>query len=62
VALNVNQFDITDQVTEQLNKILPSVLIPPDGVSPVAQPPSVKGPPPASVAPPAAEAPASPAK
>ncbi len=34
VALNVNQFDITDQVAEQLNKILPSVLIPPDGVSP----------------------------
>jgi Skp family chaperone for outer membrane proteins len=33
VALNVNQFDITDQVAEQLNKILPSVLIPPDGVS-----------------------------
>jgi Skp family chaperone for outer membrane proteins len=36
VALNVNQFDITDQVAEQLNKILPSVVIPPDGVSPSA--------------------------
>jgi Skp family chaperone for outer membrane proteins len=36
VALNVNQFDITDQVAEQLNKILPSVLIPPDGISPSA--------------------------
>src|SRR5487761_1233300 len=34
VALNVNQFDITEQVAEQLNKILPSVVIPPDGVSP----------------------------
>ena len=34
VALNVNQFDITDDVAEQLNKILPSVVIPPDGVSP----------------------------
>ena len=46
VALNVNQFDITEQVTDQLNKILPSVVIPPDGVSP------------ASLAPPAAKTPA----
>jgi Skp family chaperone for outer membrane proteins len=38
VALNVNDFDITDQVTEQLNKILPTVVIPPDGVSPAAMP------------------------
>jgi Skp family chaperone for outer membrane proteins len=36
VALNVNGFDITDEVTSQLNKILPSVTIPPDGVSPLA--------------------------
>jgi Skp family chaperone for outer membrane proteins len=36
VALNANQFDITDEVAEQLNKILPSVVIPPDGVSPSA--------------------------
>lgn len=36
VALNVNDFDITEQVTEQLNKILPTVVIPPDGVSPMA--------------------------
>ncbi len=36
VALNVNQFDITNQVAEQLNKVLPTVLIPPDGVSPAA--------------------------
>ncbi|MBN9509830.1 MAG: OmpH family outer membrane protein [Alphaproteobacteria bacterium] len=34
VALNVNQFDITGQVAEQLNKVLVSVVIPPDGVSP----------------------------
>jgi Skp family chaperone for outer membrane proteins len=34
VALNVNEFDITDDVAEQLNKILPGVVIPPDGVSP----------------------------
>jgi Skp family chaperone for outer membrane proteins len=49
VALNVNQFDITDQVAEQLNKILPTVVIPPDGVSPSA------------VAPATAKAPAAPA-
>jgi Skp family chaperone for outer membrane proteins len=36
VALNANEFDITQQVTEQLNKILPAVNIPPEGVSPVA--------------------------
>ncbi len=36
VALNVNEFDITDEVTEQLNKLLPSVTIPPEGVSPNA--------------------------
>jgi Skp family chaperone for outer membrane proteins len=34
VALNVNEFDITQQVTEQLNKLLPSVDIPPDGQEP----------------------------
>ena len=37
VALNINEFDITDQVGQQLNQLLPSVEIPPDGVSPVAQ-------------------------
>ena len=36
VALNVNEFDITEQVTEQLNKILSDVALPPDGVSPAA--------------------------
>lgn len=36
VALNINEFDITEQVAEQMNKILPSVNVPPDGVSPVA--------------------------
>ena len=34
VALNVNEFDMTEQVVEQLNKIIPSVTIPPEGVSP----------------------------
>jgi Skp family chaperone for outer membrane proteins len=37
VALNVNEFDITDQVVEQLNKLMPTVTIPPEGVSPNAQ-------------------------
>ena len=36
VALNVNEFDITQQVTDQLNKLLPTVTIPPEGVSPNA--------------------------
>jgi Skp family chaperone for outer membrane proteins len=36
VALNVNDYDITEQVADQLNKVLPTVVIPPDGVSPVA--------------------------
>jgi Skp family chaperone for outer membrane proteins len=36
VALNVNEFDITDQVTAQLNKLMPGINIAPDGVSPVA--------------------------
>jgi Skp family chaperone for outer membrane proteins len=34
VALNVNEFDITLQVTEQLNRVLPAVTIPPDGQEP----------------------------
>ncbi len=34
VALNINEFDITDQVAEQMNKVLASITLPPDGVSP----------------------------
>jgi Skp family chaperone for outer membrane proteins len=30
VALNMNNFDITDEVTKQLNQVLPSVAVPPD--------------------------------
>jgi Skp family chaperone for outer membrane proteins len=30
VALNMNDFDITDEVTKQLNQVLPSVPVPPD--------------------------------
>jgi Skp family chaperone for outer membrane proteins len=44
VALNVNQFDITDQVADQLNKILPSVVIPPDGVAPASVAQDTKAP------------------
>ena len=36
VALNINEFDITEPVVEQMNKTLPSVVLPPDGVSAVA--------------------------
>lgn len=36
VALNINEFDITEPVVEQMNKSLPSVVLPPDGVSAVA--------------------------
>jgi Skp family chaperone for outer membrane proteins len=32
-----NDFDLTPQVVESLNKVLPQVIIPPDGVSPLAQ-------------------------
>lgn len=40
VALNQGEFDITAQVADILNKALPTVLIPPEGVSPSAQPPT----------------------
>jgi len=53
VALNVNQFDITDEVAEQLNKILPTVVIPPDGVSPASLAPPAKAPEAAAVPAPA---------
>ncbi len=33
VAMNANEFDITLQVTGELNKILPAVVIPPDGMT-----------------------------
>ena len=56
VALNINEFDITDTVVEQMNKVLSSVTLPPDGVSAVA----AQATPPAQAAPPAAQ-PAAPA-
>jgi Skp family chaperone for outer membrane proteins len=39
VAVNIPEFDITPEVTELLNKALTSVVIPPDGVSPVSTKP-----------------------
>ena len=38
VALNVNEFDISDKVAEELNKLLPEVNVPADGVSPAVPP------------------------
>jgi len=40
VALNINEFDITEPVVEQMNKVLPSVVLPPDGVSAIAGAPA----------------------
>jgi Skp family chaperone for outer membrane proteins len=48
VALNMPDFDISDQVAGQLNKMLPSVVIPPDGVSVTAM--QAGGAPPATAA------------
>jgi len=39
VAVNIPEFDITPEVTEMLNKVLPSVVIPAAGVSPVSTSP-----------------------
>jgi Skp family chaperone for outer membrane proteins len=38
VVLNVPQFDITPEVVIELNKLLPTVQIPPDGVDPATLP------------------------
>lgn len=38
VALNVQEFDITDDVTKQLNRVLPTVMIPPPDVDPATLP------------------------
>jgi Skp family chaperone for outer membrane proteins len=66
VALNVNDFDITEAVVEQINKVLPTVVIPPDGVSPAAMTPpaakTVAAPAPTPASAPAPVQPAAPAK
>jgi len=38
VALNIQEFDITEAVTDQLNRALPTVQIPPDNVDPATLP------------------------
>ncbi len=38
VALNIPEFDITDQVVVQLNKLMPTVQIPEDGIDPAKLP------------------------
>jgi len=63
VALNVNEFDISDKVAEELNRILPKVEVPADGVSSAVPPtpPAAALPPPPAISAPAAPAPAAPA-
>jgi Skp family chaperone for outer membrane proteins len=60
VALNINEFDITEPVVEQMNKVLPSVVLPPDGVSAVAAQLAVPATPTAAAPATPAPAPASP--
>jgi len=38
VALNMNTYDITDEVARQLNKVLPAVTVPPDSEMPIGPP------------------------
>jgi Skp family chaperone for outer membrane proteins len=45
VALNMPEFDITQQVTEQLNKLQPTVKIPPEDVDPATLPKDWANPP-----------------
>lgn len=40
VALNISAFDITQEVTDQLNKLLPKVTVPPDSAMPAARSPA----------------------
>jgi len=64
VALNVNEFDISEKVAEELNRILPKVEVPPDGVSPAVPPtpPAAVLPPPPATAAPASAPAAAPAR
>jgi Skp family chaperone for outer membrane proteins len=61
VALNMPDFDISDQVAGQLNKMLPSVIIPPDGVAVSALQPAGPAATPTAAATPAAAPEAAPA-
>ena len=57
VALNTPEFDLSQEVVDQLNRILPAVVIPPDGVSPAQMHPVAAAPVPAPVATAPAKAP-----
>ncbi|MEO8713536.1 MAG: OmpH family outer membrane protein [Acetobacteraceae bacterium] len=59
VALNQGEFDITAQVAEVLNKALPTVLIPPEGVAPGTLPAVASAAPGTTPAPAASHKPAS---
>ena len=63
VALNINEFDITDQVTQQMNKVMPSIQMLADGVSPItaAAAPAAPGTPAPSTPTPASAPPTAPA-
>lgn len=61
VALNIPDFDVSQEVVDQLNRILPAVVIPPDGVSPAQMPPVATAPPATLGQPPLAPAAAPPA-
>ena len=56
VALNVNEFDITQPVVDQMNKVMPSVQLPPEGVGAAL----AANPAPGASGPPDAPAPATP--
>lgn len=58
VALNQSEFDITQQVAELLNKALPSVQIPPEGVEPAAVAPTASAAPATKPVPASAQKPA----
>ena len=57
VALNTQEFDITEQVADQLNKVTPTVLIPPEGQEPPMQPTAANVPAPGAAATPTAATP-----
>jgi hypothetical protein len=50
VVLNIPQFDITEECVAQLNKLLPTVQIPPDNVDPATLPANWGTPAPATAA------------
>ncbi len=52
IALNVNEFDITGEVAAQMNKVLPSIVVPPDDAAPsVARQPGAPSERPSATAP-----------